>query len=71
MAPTAHAGASAWISEKYQTADGEDTGFWWLRSPGMNQNNASVVLFAGNLYGRYDVDLDFVCVRPVLWVNMK
>ena len=46
--------------------------FWWLRSPGINQYDASIVDKGGALdtfgYGVSDVSID---VRPALWLNLQ
>ena len=71
VAPTAYAikqGASTYGS--YKTADGAAAGWWWLRSPGYNQNYAANVNTDGSLsYG--NVSLTSGCVRPALWINLE
>ena len=41
--------------------------FWWLRSPGYDQNCAMRVGDDGDLHN-FDVDRDDWCVRPALWI---
>ena len=45
-------------------------GSWWLRSPGRSRNYAASVGFSGNLVEGYET-MDYVCVRPVFWLNLK
>ena len=56
---------------KYTTLDGQPAGWWWLRSPGIFDNNASIVNADGGVYlsGRF-VDGNHVSVRPALWLNL-
>jgi len=78
--------ALAWYKNKegsgnYQTADGEYTCFWWLRSPGDNANFACIVLSDGYVYSLgYDVSSvgsvgdyidNFAGVRPALYINLN
>lgn len=72
VAPTAYATAQGAItSSSDKTADGEATGFWWLRSPGnYGQNRASIIYNSGALNGDY-VEHDRICVRPALWVKFE
>ena len=53
----------------YKTSNGNC--WWWLRSPGSISNRAASVYDLGSVY-RYgtDVDIDFVAVRPALWINL-
>ena len=59
---------------KAYLADSINDGYcwWWLRSPGNNQDGASSVDTCGALclYGD-DVDYGINAVRPALWVNLK
>lgn len=70
-APTDYAVANgAWTSSNYQQND-RPTGAWWLRSPGLGQNFASLVYDDGSRL------IDIVnhgngnIVRPALWVNLE
>ena len=68
--PTAYAlKAGTWTNDRYKTADGKITGWWWLRSPGSNRNSAAHVDRDGSL-NDYTVDTDSGCLRPALWVNL-
>ncbi len=70
VAPTAYAEAQgAYASSSNKTADGNSAGWWWLRSPGLNQNYAARVIPVGSL--DYYVDYEGGCVRPALWVNLE
>lgn len=71
-APTAYAiERGAYTSDNYKTASGEATCWWWLRSPGDNQDDAASVSLVGSVY--YLGNLVFIdndCVRPALWINL-
>ena len=55
----------------YKTAEGKAPGWWWLRSPGINQLRAAIVDYAGSAeFYSTSVDTDRGCVRPVLWINL-
>ena len=60
----------------YAVANGarkSDSGFcwWWLRSPGINQNIAADVYSNGEVYEHgYSVNNDANAVRPALWINL-
>ena len=71
-APTAYAKAQgAYTSDSYKTASGAATCWWWLRSPGNNQDYAANVYYDGSVYynGSY-VNNDNDAVRPALWINL-
>ena len=71
VSPTAYAKAQgAYRNDSYMTTDGEAAGWWWLRSPGFNQNSAAFVHSGGSLRNNY-VSNATVCVRPALWVNLE
>ena len=67
-APTAYAKAQgAYTSDSYKTASGAATCWWWLRSPGNNQNNAANVNNDGSVnYNGNNVNNDNDAVRPAL-----
>lgn len=46
--------------------------WWWLRSPGADQNHAALVCDDGsvNYYGYYVNDDYYGCVRPALWIKL-
>ena len=61
----------AWVSDNYSLPNGEKTGWWWLRSPGSNSDDAACVLTNGDVYqfGNY-VDFNYGAVRPAFWLNL-
>ena len=64
--PTAYARKNgAYVS------DDNGCGWWWLRSPGIDGNNAAIVLTGGGVYeyGNY-VGSVVGCVRPVILVSL-
>ncbi len=70
VAPTAwaiHQGALS--NSSNPTADGEASGWWWLRSPGYTQDSASRVSLAGTL-DYYNVNGSYGCVRPAMWITL-
>ncbi len=68
--PTAYAIKNgAWTSSGDQTAEGTAAGWWWLRSPGIDQRYAARVYTDGSL-SRYDVDYYNGTVRPALWLDL-
>lgn len=71
-APTAYAKAQgAYTSDIYKTASGAATCWWWLRSPGYNQNSAADVYNDGSVdFGGYIVNYGTDAVRPALWINL-
>lgn len=71
ISPTAYAESNgAFVSDVYKTADGANAGYWWLRSPGYYQNDASRVETDGSLNYR-NVNYAAVCVLPALWMNLE
>lgn len=71
VAPTAYAIAQgAIVNSDVETADGTDAGWWWLRSPGRNQNSAAHVSTDGSLRCNF-VNSAVDSVRPALWVNLE
>ena len=60
----------AWMTSSSKTADGDNAGWWWLRSPGHSQNSAAYVNTDGSLYYSR-VDSVPGCVRPALWVDLE
>ena len=68
-APTGYAKKQgAYVSDSYSLPSGEKTGWWWLRSPGINSDSAALVFGYGSIYqyGSY-VYNDDGCVRPAFW----
>ena len=58
----------AWTSTNNK-AEERETGIWWLRSPGLVQRDAAVVISDGSCGYSY-VNGDGYAVRPVLWVDL-
>ncbi len=45
--------------------------WWWLRSPGINSNNAAYVLYGGSVSGNGgSVSFGRSAVRPALWIDL-
>lgn len=56
---------------KAKLQNGEQTGWWWLRSPGGDGDYAAFVIVAGGVSeSGYNVDDTSVSVRPALWLNL-
>ena len=71
VAPTAYAIArGTWGSDEYKTADGLPAGWWWLRSPGQDQNYAARVDYDGSLLISAVNKKDGV-VRPAFWISLE
>ena len=71
VAPTLYAAKQgAYISSSTTTAEGTGSGWWWLRSPGLNQKFAPYVNNNGFL-NFSSVNYDYGCVRPALWINLE
>ena len=71
VAPTAYAitlGVNT--SDEYRTADGDVTGWWWLRSPGSCPNSAAGVNHDGSLSYSRAYHRNFI-VRPALWIDLN
>jgi tetratricopeptide (TPR) repeat protein len=69
--PTAYAiEQGAYTSDNY-TSGGKATCWWWLRSPGSSQLDASNVSTDGSVdFGGIFVGYSGDCVRPALWINL-
>jgi hypothetical protein len=58
-------------NNKYQTSNGNGTGWWWLRSPGFYSIIAAHVITDGDVYEFGSrVNNSSVSVRPALWLNL-
>ena len=69
--PTAYAEKQgAYTSSSNKAADGDNAGWWWLRSPGFFRSRAAYVDSGGSL-DNYYVSSGNGCVRPALWVNLE
>lgn len=53
-------------------SEGDNSGWWWLRSPGFHGCNTSVVLASGRVYDYGNV-IGYIhgCVRPVVLVSLS
>ena len=61
----------SYTSKNYTTSDDRRAGWWWLRSPGSNSIDASVIDYDGSVYTfGLTVNFDHVSVRPALWLNL-
>ena len=70
VVPTSYAKArGAYVSHTYFSVDGQGAGWWWLRSPGRNQNEAARIARGGWRYN--NVDVRDACVRPAIWVDLE
>jgi hypothetical protein len=65
--------ATAIVQAKGAGVSYDGSCWWWLRSPGYNQSNAAYVDYVGSIIYYYgnNVDIDSLCVRPALWINLK
>ena len=70
--PTEYAKANGAYTRSSYTKNGVPTCWFWLRSPGIDQDNAAFVSRDGSVgFGGYGVTIDDGCVRPAVWVNIK
>ena len=71
-AATAYAIArGAYVNKRYQTADGEAAGLWWLRSPGGSPYDTAVVNCDGSLRASHvRAACGGILVRPAFWLNL-
>ena len=53
-----------------ERVNGSATGWWWLRSPGMDQSTAMCMCDNGSNRS-YGITNNRICVRPALWVNLS
>ncbi len=71
VAPTAYSVAQGtYVPGDFRTADGEYSGWWWLRSPGYIQSYATSVDHDGS-FGYCGVRSSTSCVRPAFWLNLN
>jgi hypothetical protein len=69
VTPYAEAKGS-YINNDYKSR-GCGTGWWWLRSPGINSFNAAFVNSDGDVSGLgFSVYSPSVSVRPALWLHL-
>jgi hypothetical protein len=71
-APTEYAKKQGcFVSDNYSLPTGEKTGWWWLRSPGINCGYAAYVIASGGVnQGGYNVFISNGAVRPAFWLNL-
>ena len=60
----------AYTRDQWQTEDGGDVAFWWLRSPGSEPNRAATVNGVG-MFWDTDVDISDYSVRPSCWLELQ
>lgn len=61
----------AWVCDSDDCREDYGNGFWWLRSPGHDQDDATFVLRNDSISGSGDyVDDDDCAVRPALYINL-
>ena len=60
----------AYTSDSYK-AGGRDTCWWWLRSPGYDQNFCAANVFCDGYVQRNSVEYECIAVRPALWINLE
>ena len=71
VAPTAYAkNAGSWTSYYLTTTDGDEAGWWYLRSPGINHMYVASVSYDGSLSYSSNYRED-ACARPTLWINLE
>ena len=71
VAPTSYAlKQGAKTSDSDKTADGTNTGWWWLRSPGIDRYNAAYIRPDGS-FNYYYINFAYGCIRPALWINLE
>ena len=71
VSPTAYAvSKGAWFADYSKTAEGGDSGMWWLRSPGSFDREAAIVYHDGSLSSYYASGESF-CVRPAFWISLE
>lgn len=66
------AAVTPWAQTQGVYSGEEDTGIWWLRSPGENKNHAAIVNYWGQIHSEgHLVDLGRHGVRPVIWLEIE
>ena len=67
--PTKYAIAQgAWNTQDTQN-NGDKIGWWWLRSPGLDQHNAMRMTYTGDR-GCYNINNCTGCLRPAFWADL-
>lgn len=59
-------------SDDFSLRNGDKTGWWWLRSPGVFNYSAKIVVDDGDIsiYAP-EVNSSCICVRPAFWLNLE
>ena len=71
VTPYAEKGGS-YVSANHRLRNGEGTGWWWLRSPGILGSDAANVHTGGDVLGfGSSVANSGASVRPALWLNLQ
>lgn len=60
----------AYTSDSYK-AGGRDTCWWWLRSPGYDQNFCAANVFCDGYVQRNSVEYECIAVRPAMWITLE
>lgn len=70
--PTSYAIKNGALTGSFSLSNGETTGIWWLRTPGVDSTFALGVLEDGSI-GQYGngVDHNKVAVRPAFWMKLS
>lgn len=68
--PTKYAKNQGALLSKENVQDGEETCWWWLRSPGGSEHYAAHVYDDGALVAD-GVNFSTLCVRPAFWIDLK
>ncbi len=71
--PTLYAKAQgAWTKDEYKTPEGKPTCWWWLRTPGEDQQNAANIYRDGPVDYKGDyVNFEEDGVRPAMWIKVN
>lgn len=69
-APTAYAKANGAFTDDRYKVDGKATCTWWLCSEGYKYGAAQVVDDGGVYYSGSRTNLDYICIRPALWITL-
>ena len=69
VSPTLYAQRKgAFVDSRYLTSDGKNAGWWWLRSPGILQEETARIGLAGSL-DSFKANNTKGTVRPAIWLN--
>ena len=70
VSPTAYASVQGAKTFGYKTTEDLAAGWWWLRSPALNQYIAAYVNYDGSLGSSGVID-GSGCIRPALWIDLE